>query len=239
MNDNKDGILVIVPACNEERNIKRVIDDLHSQAPETDYIIINDGSIDNTRGVCRRNNLHYLDLPVNLGIGGGMQAGYRYARENGYHIAIQLDGDGQHDPCYIREMVTLLREGQADVVIGSRFLEGQGFQSSRARRLGIGFLSRLIRLCCGVKVRDVTSGYRAVNRRFIEIYADEYAQDYPEPEAIICAALHGARITEIPVVMRHRSEGQSSISTWRPIYYMIKVSLAILVYWPTLRKRYN
>ncbi len=239
MNDNKGRILVIVPACNEERNIKRVIDDLRSKAPGTDYIIINDGSTDNTRDVCCRHHLHYLDLPINLGIGGGMQAGYRYAREKGYHIAIQLDGDGQHDPGYIKEMVTLLRNEQADVVIGSRFLEGQGFQSSRARRAGIGFLSRLIRLCCGVNIRDVTSGYRAVNRRFIEIYAEEYAQDYPEPEAIICAALHGASITEIPVVMRHRSEGQSSISSWRSIYYMIKVSLAILIYWPTLRKRYN
>ncbi len=228
-----------MPACNEERNIERVINDLRSQAPGTDYIIINDGSTDNTLGVCRRSHFNYLDLPVNLGIGGGMQAGYRYAREHDYDIAIQLDGDGQHDPSYIKEMVTVLKDKRADVVIGSRFIEGQGFQSSWTRRLGITFLSRLIRLCCGVNIRDVTSGYRGVNRRFIDIYADEYAQDYPEPEAIICAALHGAVITEMPVVMRHRAEGLSSISAWRSIYYMIKVSLAILIHWPVLRKRYN
>ncbi len=231
-------IIVIIPACNEESNIEAVVRAVRKKAPEADYLVINDCSRDNTRKVCRRNHFNYLDLPVNLGIGGGMQAGYRYALEKDYDIAIQLDGDGQHDPAYIQDLVAVIRSGGADVVIGSRFVDRQGFQSSWARRLGITFLSSLIRLCCGVRIKDVTSGYRAVNRRFIKIYASEYAQDYPEPEAIICAALHGARISEVPVMMQVRSEGTSSIHSWRSVYYMIKVSLAILLYWPALWKRW-
>jgi len=239
MKDANARIIVIIPACNEEFNIEAVVSAVREKAPGADYLVINDCSRDNTREVCLHNHFNFLDLPVNLGIGGGMQAGYRYALEKDYDIAIQLDGDGQHDPAYIQEMVAVIRSGGADVVIGSRFVDGQGFQSSRARRLGITFLSSLIRLCCGVRIKDVTSGYRAVNRRFIQIYAKEYAQDYPEPEAIICAALHGARISELPVVMRARSEGTSSIGSWRSVYYMIKVSLAIILYWPALRKRWQ
>lgn len=229
-------ILVIIPACNEELNIKKVIDNLQKKAPEADYIIINDCSSDRTREVCRKNGFNYIDLPVNLGIGGGVQAGYQYALENGYDIAIQHDGDGQHDPAYIKDLVSPITNGKADIVIGSRFITGEGFQSSGARRFGINFLSGLINLCCGVRVKDVTSGYRGVNRKFIEIYAAEYAQDYPEPEAIIAGAMYGAKILEVPVVMHERTGGTSSISAWKSIYYMIKVSLAIIICRPTFRR---
>jgi hypothetical protein len=231
-------ILVIIPACNEELNIKRVIDNLRKEAPEADYIIINDCSKDKTREVCRNNNLNYIDLPINLGIGGGVQAGYQYALEKGYDIAIQHDGDGQHDPSFLKAVVSPILDGKADIVIGSRFVNCEGFQSSFFRRMGINILSRLIELCCGVRVKDVTSGYRGVNRKFIEIYAGEYAQDYPEPEAIISGAMYGAKIIEVPVVMHERIGGTSSISTWKSIYYMIKVSLAIIIYRPSLKRRY-
>ena len=134
---------------------------------------------------------------MNLGIGGGVQAGYQYARENGYDIAIQFDGDGQHEAKYLQALIDPIEAGEADIVIGSRFVEHEGFQSSGARRLGIGILSRLIRMLCGVKVLDVTSGMRAVNRRFIEEYAEHYAQDYPEPEALLYAGVRKARIREV------------------------------------------
>lgn len=150
--------------------------------------------------------------------------------EHGYDIAIQFDGDGQHDARYLEDLIAPIESGQADVVIGSRFIEKEGFQSTGLRRLGINFLSGLIHILCGVKVRDVTSGMRAVNRRMIEQFAADYAQDYPEPEAILTAGLAGAKITEVPVQMRERQGGESSINPVRSVYYMIKVSLALILF---------
>lgn len=158
-----------------------------------------------------------------------MQTGYRYALEHGYDIAVQFDGDGQHDARYIRDLIAPLESGQADVVIGSRFITNEGFQSSAMRRLGINFLSTLIHLLCGVKVKDVTSGMRAVNRRMMEEFSENYAQDYPEPEAILASGLMGARIQEVPVQMRERQGGTSSINALRSVYYMIKVSTALFM----------
>lgn len=221
--------IVIVPAYNEEDNIRNTLRDLAENAPGTDVLVMNDCSTDGTEGILKEAGVNYLSFPVNLGIGGGVQAGYQYAREKGYDIAIQFDGDGQHEARYLAELTAPIEAGEADVVIGSRFVEREGFQSSGARRLGIGFLSRLIRLLCGVKVLDVTSGMRAVNRRFIEEYAEHYAQDYPEPEALLYAGLHGARIREVPVQMRERAGGRSSISALKSVYYMIKVSLALII----------
>ena len=142
----------------------------------------------------------------------------------------------RHDPAYLEKLIAPIQQGEAEVVIGSRFLTGEGFQSSGLRRFGIRFLSGLIRLCSGIRVRDVTSGFRAVNRRFMEIYARDYAQDYPEPEAIIAAAMFGGRVKEVPVVMRERAGGESSIKRWKTVYYMLKVSLAIALYRLTFRK---
>lgn len=173
---------------------------------------------------------------MNLGIGGGVQAGYRYALEHHYDIAIQMDGDGQHDAKYIKDLIQPIINGESDIVIGSRFLTNKGFQSSRLRRFGINFLSKLIKLCCGIRIKDVTSGFRAVNKKFIKIFAEEYSQDYPEPEAIVAGALHRGVIKEIPVIMHERKEGSSSINSMKSVYYMIKVSIAITIYRITFNK---
>lgn len=222
--------LVIIPAYNEQGNILNTISDIRQNAGDIDYIVINDCSTDNTVDILRENGEPYLNLPVNLGIGGGVQSGYRYAKENGYDIAIQFDGDGQHVAEYLKDLIAPIERGEADATIGSRFIKKEGFQSSALRRLGINFLSSLIHILCGVKVLDVTSGMRAVNRDMITYFADNYPQDYPEPEAILASGLRGARVMEVPVQMRERQSGVSSINFTRSIYYMIKVSLALLLY---------
>lgn len=222
-------VLLIVPAYNEAENIERVVENLIRNFPQHDYVVINDGSTDGTGKLCMEKEYQVLNLPINLGIGGAVQTGYRYALKYGYDIAVQLDGDGQHDPSYVRNVIEPLLNDEADVVIGSRFLKKEGFQSSRSRRAGINILSNLIWLCTGKRVRDVTSGFRAVNQRFIAIYAEDYPSDYPEPEAIITAVMHRGRVTEVPVVMKEREGGTSSINFRKSVYYMIKVTLAILV----------
>lgn len=221
--------LIIIPAYNEAENIENVVNNLITNYPQYDYVIINDGSRDNTEKICLQNHYEVLNLPINLGIGGAVQTGYCYARDNDYDMAVQIDGDGQHDVAFLEGMMKLIEDGQADVVIGSRFVEKEGFQSSRLRRTGISFLSGLARVLTGVKVKDITSGYRLVNRRFIHIFAQDYPSDYPEPEAVVIAAVHGGRIAEYPVVMRERENGESSITFKRSVYYMIKVTLAMLI----------
>lgn len=219
----------MIPAYNEQDNIEKTILDVKTHVPEADYIVINDCSKDRTREILQKSHAAYLDLPVNLGIGGGVQTGYRYALEQDYDIVIQFDGDGQHDAAYIKDLIAPIENGQADVAIGSRFVKNEGFQSSAMRRFGIRFLSGLINLLCGVKVKDVTSGMRAVNREMIEKYARNYAQDYPEPEAILYSGLIHARIAEVPVQMRERQGGTSSINVVRSMYYMVKVSIALVI----------
>lgn len=221
--------LIIIPAYNEAENIENVVNNLITNYPQYDYVIINDGSRDNTEKICLQNHYEVLNLPINLGIGGAVQTGYCYARDNDYDMAVQIDGDGQHDVAFLEGMIRLIEDGQADVVIGSRFVEKEGFQSSKLRRTGISFLSGLARILTGVKVKDITSGYRLVNRRFIQIFAQDYPSDYPEPEAVVIAAVHGGRIAEYPVVMRERENGESSITFKRSVYYMIKVTLAMLI----------
>ena len=221
--------LIIIPAYNEAANIEKVINNIVQNYPQYDYVIINDGSTDKTEKVCINAGYQVLNLPINMGIGGAVQTGYRYAKKNNYDAAVQIDGDGQHDVAFLEDMLKLLETGEADVVIGSRFVQKEGFQSSQIRRVGIRFLSILARILTGVQVRDITSGYRVVNRRFIEIYANDYPADYPEPEAMIIAAVHGGVIKEYPVVMRERENGTSSITFKKSVYYMIKVTLAMLV----------
>lgn len=227
--NKKYKVLIIIPAYNEAANIVKVTDDISLNWPEFDYLLINDGSKDETINICKDNNLNYVDLPINLGIGGAVQTGYRYAKEYGYDIAVQIDGDGQHDVLYLDELIKPLVEGRADITIGSRFLNKEGFQSSIGRRLGISFLSSLIKICTGTKIYDVTSGFRAVNKKFIELYATYYPVDYPEPEAIISAVMNKGKIIEVPVKMRERKFGNSSINWLRSVYYMVKVSLAIII----------
>ena len=227
--NGKPRVLVMIAAYNEEENIERVVDHLTTEYPQYDYVIINDGSTDRTAEIIEKRGYNYLLLPMNLGIGGAIQTGYRYAREYGYDIAVQMDGDGQHDPAFLDAVTAPIAAGEADYCIGSRFIDKAGFQSSAMRRVGIRFLSDLIYVLAFRRVLDVTSGFRAVSRQLIEIYADDYPDDYPEPKAIIDAVMRRCRIREIPVVMREREGGQSSINTWRSIYYMIKVSLDIII----------
>lgn len=222
-------VLIIIPAYNEAGNIEKVVDNLIKNYPQYDYIVINDCSSDETRAICMRRGFRFLDQPINLGIGGTVQNGYQYALEQGYDVAIQIDGDGQHDVSYIADMLPKLESGEADIVIGSRFIEKEGFQSSGLRRIGIRMLSRIILLCTWKNVKDVTSGFRAVNRRFIEIYAREYPQDYPEPEAIVSAIMYGGKVVEVPVIMQERVAGVSSINLKKSIYYMVKVILALFI----------
>lgn len=221
--------LLIIPAYNESSNIEQVIKNIRSKCDFADYLVVDDCSTDDTRSKLAEAGASYISAPVNLGIGGAVQAGYRYALQNDYDIAVQVDGDGQHDVSYISQMVELIESGEADIVIGSRFIDKKGFQSSATRRAGITFLSGLIFALCGKKIKDVTSGFRAVNRKFIRIYADDYPDDYPEPEAIVTALINGGKIHELPVEMHERLGGKSSINFRKSIYYMIKVTLAVII----------
>lgn len=223
-------VLVIIPCYNEEENIRRVVTDLQRCAPWADYLIVNDCSTDASEAILKAEGYNYLNLPVNLGIGGGVQSGYLYACSHGYDVTVQMDGDGQHDPSYLADLVRPVFEGKLDMAIGSRFLEKKGFQTSFMRRLGIRIISFLIHILCGVRVRDTTSGFRACNKALTAYYAAHYAQDYPEPEAIISAVLGGFRVGEVPVIMRERMGGVSSINLVKSVYYMVKVSISLLVF---------
>ncbi len=229
--------LVIIPAYNEQGNIMNTISDIRTHAPQVDFVVINDCSTDQTKTILQEAGIPVVNLPINLGIGGGVQTGYLYAMENNYDIAIQFDGDGQHMAEYLGELIAPIEAGEANIVIGSRFIKKEGFQSSAMRRFGINFLSSMIRLLGGTRVYDVTSGFRAADKKMIAYYADNYAQDYPEPEAILSATLAGATIKEAAVQMRERQNGESSINSLKSIYYMIKVSIALITYRITHRRK--
>lgn len=221
--------LVIIPAYNESGSILKAVRDIRAHAPGFDYVVINDCSTDDTLEVCRKHDLNYVNLSVNLGIGGAVQTGYLYACQYGYDIAVQFDGDGQHDAAYLERMAGELQKTGSDMVIGSRFIEKEGFQSSGLRRVGIRYFSGLIRLLTGKRVTDPTSGMRMVNRDVMEIYAKNYPKDYPEPESVTAVLRMGKKVTEMPVVMKRREEGTSSIGGVRSVYYMVKVTLAVLM----------
>ena len=221
--------LIIIPAYNESENIEKTMEEIKVKAYEFDYIIINDCSKDNTKEICKLNGYNVLNLPINLGIGGAVQTGYKYALENGYDIAVQVDGDGQHDPGFLNMMFEEMVSTKKDMIIGSRFIRNEGFQSTGARRIGIKYFSFLIRLLSGAKITDPTSGLRMINKEVIKIFAEDYPKDYPEPESVVAILRQKKKVGEIPVIMKAREGGVSSISLGRSIYYMIKVSLAILI----------
>lgn len=221
--------LIIIPAFNEEGNLEKTIKDIKDNAPGFDYVIINDCSTDKTLEMCRRHGFSYLNLPVNLGIGGAVQTGYRYAYYHGYDIAVQFDGDGQHSATHLEDMVMTLIDTESDMVIGSRFIEKEGFQSSGLRRIGIKYFTGLIKILTGKTITDPTSGMRMVNKKLLEKFTDEYPKDYPEPESVVTILSEKYKVKEIPVVMNEREEGVSSISLKNSVYYMIKVSFAILI----------
>ncbi|HEP1338189.1 glycosyltransferase family 2 protein [Streptococcus pyogenes] len=221
--------LIIIPAYNESSNIVNTIRTIESDAPDFDYIIIDDCSTDNTLAICQKQGFNVISLPINLGIGGAVQTGYRYAQRCGYDVAVQVDGDGQHNPCYLEKMVEVLVQSSVNMVIGSRFITKEGFQSSFARRIGIKYFTWLIALLTGKKITDATSGLRLIDRSLIERFANHYPDDYPEPETVVDVLVNHFKVKEIPVVMNERQGGVSSISLTKSVYYMIKVTLAILV----------
>ena len=221
--------LVIIPAFNESASIVSTVNDIIENAPEFDYIVINDRSRDNTYDICIENNINVINLPLNLGIGGAVQTGYWYAYDNGYDVAVQFDGDGQHDAKYLNDMVKSLVDNNYDMVMGSRYINKEGFQSSSMRRLGIKYFTLLIRILTGKKITDPTSGFRMCNRKIISMFANAYPKDYPEPETTVKVLRKKMNVSEVPVVMRARTEGVSSISPFKSIYYMFKVTLAILI----------
>ena len=221
--------LIIIPAYNEEANIEKTVRAILRESSGFDYIVINDCSKDNTREICEKNGFNIVNLPINLGIGGAVQTGYKYAMEYGYDIAVQVDGDGQHDPAFLEEMANVLEKENLDMVIGSRFIDKEGFQSSVMRRLGIKYFTVLIKILTGKTITDPTSGLRMIGRNIIKLYAKDYPKDYPEPESVVSVLRKGMKVKEIPVVMKSREGGVSSINPTKSVYYMIKVTLAILV----------
>ena len=221
--------LIIIPAYNESANIEKTVEAIKKQAPEFDYVIINDCSTDDTREICEENQYNIVNLQINLGIGGAVQTGYRYGYEEGYDVAVQVDGDGQHDPKFLSEMAEYLEKHELDMVIGSRFINKEGFQSSGARRLGIKYFTVLIYLMTGKKITDPTSGLRMANREVMKLFAYDYPKDYPEPESVVAILRQKKKVEEIPVIMKAREGGVSSISPKKSVYYMIKVTLAILI----------
>lgn len=233
-------ILAIIPAYNEAGSIGRTVREILAVQAGLVPLVIDDGSGDDTRGEALRAGASVISLPFNLGIGGAVQTGYRYALEHGFDIAVQIDGDGQHDPAYLDVLLRPVIGGDADMSIGSRFLGGkEGFRSSFTRRIGIGFFRGLIRCLTGFEPTDPTSGFRACNKRLIALFSGYYPSDFPEPEAVVVARRIGARILDVPVVMRPREAGKSSIGKLKSPYYMIKVTGAILLHMLKDRKVYG
>jgi glycosyltransferase involved in cell wall biosynthesis len=222
-------ILVIVPAYNEEESLPGVIRDLREHLPTADVLVVNDGSRDATALIARKRGVMVLDLPFNLGIGGAMQAGYLYAERNAYDIAVQFDGDGQHLAAEVKKLIEPLAANQADIIVGSRFLTAGRYRAPIFRKLGIGIFSFVLSRILGTIVTDTTSGFRAANRRVIEFFAHTYPDDYPEVEALVLLHKAGLRTAEVPITMRERTGGRSSITPIRSIYYMTKVLMAIFI----------
>jgi glycosyltransferase involved in cell wall biosynthesis len=221
--------LAIVPAYNEEPNVTSVVEAIHRHAPDFDVLVVDDGSTDSTAACARSAGAEVLVHPFNLGIGGAVQSGFRYACVQGYQEAIQVDGDGQHDPSEIATLRRAMREHEVDMAWGSRFLERTGYRASFARRFGIWLFSVVLSAVCRQRVTDPTSGFRLCNRRAIELFARDYPHDYPEVESILMIHAHRLRAREVPVKMHQRRDGRSSITSGESIYYMVKVLLAIFV----------
>jgi len=221
--------LVVVPAYNEADAIGRTVRDLRRHAPWADVLVVNDGSVDDTGEAARAAGAKVVDLPVNLGIGGAVQTGYRYAYENDYDLAFQFDGDGQHRARLLQELARPILADEADMVVGSRFLKPRGMTARGSRRVGITILAAAVSLVTGLRITDPTSGFRGGGRRVIQLFAQTYPQDYPEPESLVLVHKQGLRLMEVPATMRRRRGGVSSISTLRGVHYMAKVLLAVLM----------
>jgi glycosyltransferase involved in cell wall biosynthesis len=225
----RSDTIVIVPARNEAAALGGVLAELRQHAPHCDVVVVNDGSTDETASIARSAGCPVLDLCFNVGIGGAVQAGFKYALERGYPYAVQLDGDGQHPPEEIDALLAPVRAGECEMAIGSRFLAGGGYEGSGWRRAGTRFLSWVCRLLTGQRFTDATSGFRAFGPRALRYLASCYPADYPEPEAIVLLCRRGLPVREVAVRMRPRAAGRSSISGPLTVYYMAKVSLSLLL----------
>ncbi|MEW6170858.1 MAG: glycosyltransferase family 2 protein [Candidatus Omnitrophota bacterium] len=226
---NNKKILIIIPAYNEEKNIIMVVEHIRQHIEGADIVVVNDGSKDKTALVAASLGIYVIDLPFNLGVGSAMQAGYVFAFRRNYDIAVQCDGDGQHPPYEIPKLIEVLETQKVDIVVGSRFLYKLSYKSSAVRQVGIKLFAWIISIFLRKRLTDTTSGFRALSKRAISFFAKYYPGDYPEPEALVLAHRAGLKIEEIPVRMRERQGGVSSIRFLGSIYYMVKVFLAIIV----------
>ena len=222
-------IAVIIPAYNEEHTVGEVVKGVKALGRDFDVVVINDSSRDRTARSAEEAGATVIELPYNLGIGGAVQTGYKYAVVKGYDGCVQVDGDGQHPPAEILKVLEPLFAGDRDMIIGSRFAGETNYRIPPMRALGIRIISLFLRVACGMKVRDTTSGFRALNRRAMTFFATEYPQDYPEPESLLFAHRKKFKIMEVPVEMKDREHGISSITPFRAVYYMTKVLLAMTV----------
>jgi glycosyltransferase involved in cell wall biosynthesis len=221
--------IAIVPAMNEEECVGRVIDEIRAFDPDFEVVVVDDGSVDRTAAVAEQRGAHVVRLPFNLGIGGAVQTGFRYAFEHGFKLAVRLDGDGQHDASQLPLILEPVLAGEADIAVGSRFARTGGYRSSRSRRFGISILAKTVSLLVGRRVTDPTSGFQALNRHAIALFAADYPHDYPEVEATLMVHRHELRLAEVPVEMRERAGGRSSIGALASVYYMVKVLLALFI----------
>jgi glycosyltransferase involved in cell wall biosynthesis len=226
---NTMKILIIVPAFNEEETLRGVILGVRTFLSQADILVVNDGSTDSTANIAREEGVLMLEHPYNMGIGATMQTGFLYALRNGYDIAIQVDGDGQHNPEFLPSLIKPISEGKSNLVIGSRYLSDGGFKSTLLRKLGIKFFSSIIWILTKKRVTDPTSGFRAIDQKGLELFVNEYPSVYPEVEALISASKKGLHFQEIPTRMRDRQGGTSSIGILSALYYMVKVTLSISI----------
>lgn len=219
-------VLIIIPCYNEQESIVEVVNNIKKEG--LDYIVINDGSTDNSLKILRENNINHINLDNNLGIGGVMQTGYKYALRKGYDIAVQFDGDGQHDSSYIKDLIKPIEDKKANLVIGSRFIGNKSkFKSTILRRMGISILSGLYKIMTHKEIKDMTSGFRAADREVIEIFSKQYPYEYPEP--VTNLSISNKVIKEIPVKMKKREHGKSSITPIKSMYYMINVIIYFII----------
>jgi len=219
----------VVPAYNEAGSISAVVAEIRASDPELEVVVVDDGSADATARLARQAGATVLSLPYNLGIGAAVQTGLQYACERGFDLAVQIDGDGQHDPRELEQLLAPVLAGEADIAVGTRFAGEHRYRASVARRIGIALFAKLVSLIVRQRVTDTTSGFRAMNRRGICLFAADYPHDYPEVEATVLVFRHRLRMIEVPVAMRQREQGRSSITAFRSLYYMGKVSLALFV----------